>query len=359
MDNPTQDVFLPQLIAWEVTRRCPLNCCHCRAAARNQKYENELSTDQCFRLLDNIVGFARPIIILTGGEPMLREDIFDIARYGHRRGLRMVMAPCGALINDETVMQMKASGIQCISISLDGATAESHDRFRGVPGAFAVALAAIDAARRQGLPFQINTTITRHNLEELPVILELAQTLGAATFNPFLLVPTGRGKDLVDQEISPRQYEEVLQWLSEPEVRAKMPIRVTCAPHYQRILRQKSGLGQGAFEPSDDRQRAFSSGCMGGKSFAFISHTGTVQMCGFLEEPAGDLISNGLDFAAIWHNSSYFQAIREVNNYRGKCGICGYRRVCGGCRARAFALTGSYLDSEPYCVYQPKAGGKP
>ena len=363
MKDHSKEILLPKLIAWEVTRSCELNCWHCRAAARNQTYKDELTAEQCFRLLDNIAGFAKPIMILTGGEPMLREDIFDIARYGRDLGLRMVMAPCGALITDQTVMKMLDSGIQCISISLDGATAVSHDRFRGVTGAFDIAVKAVEVAKRHGLPFQINTTITKHNLDEFPDILELAEKMGAITFNPFLLVPTGRGKDLADQEISPEQYEEVLQWLSEPSIAKKIPIRVTCAPHYQRILRQKKGPDSACCHASGHGQsekngKAFASGCMGGKSFAFISHTGKVQICGFLEEAAGDLKLNDLDFCSIWNNSNLFQSIRDVNNYNGKCGICEYRRLCGGCRARAFAMTGNYLDSEPYCIYQPRADKK-
>ncbi|MCF7957043.1 MAG: radical SAM protein [Phycisphaerae bacterium] len=372
--NPNSPV--PLLIAWEVTRSCNLNCKHCRAAAQNRPYDNELSTEQCYKVLDNIAGFAKPIIILTGGEPMLRDDIYKIARHGSDLGLRMVMAPCGMLIDDDTVQKIKDAGIQCISISIDGATAESHDGFRRVPGAFQIALDAIAAAKRHGLPFQINTTITKHNVDELPEIMKLAEDLGVITFNPFLLVPTGRGKELASQEISPEQYEETLQWLSEQSTKSKMQIRVTCAPHYQRIIRQNMkgrpkesatdcaantgaphghpGSEQGHPGHPTKKQGGQPAGCMGGKSFAFISHTGVVQICGFLETPAGDLSKNDLDFEDIWFNSEFLQKIRDVDGYAGKCGDCEYRRVCGGCRARAFALTGDVLESEPFCIYQPK-----
>lgn len=338
----------PRIIAWEVTRQCNLNCKHCRAAARNIPYENEFTTEQCFRLLENIAAFARPIIILTGGEPMLRADIYDIARHGHELGLRMVMAPCGVLVDDAAVKKMLAAGIQCISISIDGATAESHDGFRCVSGAFDTALQAIAAARRNNLPFQINTTITRHNSDELPGIMKLAEQVGAMTFNPFLLVPTGRGKDLADQEISPEQYEQTLQWLNRQRSVTPMQVRVTCAPHYQRIVRQNP-----VPSASETGHGSPAGGCLGGKSFAFISHTGKVQICGFLELEAGDLAQNDLNFEAIWKNSSLFQQIRDVDRYRGKCGYCEYRRLCGGCRARACAVTGDFLSEEPFCVYQP------
>jgi len=389
---------LPRLIAWEVTRSCYLRCKHCRAGAEHRKYENEFSTEECFRLLENIAGFCQPIIILTGGEPMLRDDIYEIARHGHELGLRMVMAPCGELIDDGVVKRMLESGIQCISISLDGATAKSHDGFRQVEGAYAGAIKAIEAAKRNGLAFQINTTITKHNLDELGEILHLAERLGAITFNPFLLVPTGRGKALAEQEISPEQYEDVLHWLNEQRGQTKMAIRVTCAPHYQRIIRQhpqpidKEGIVDdhpfndsaesqpppsgawrchpmvdkevrsedhpprrlGGCHPEPGTGHGPMAGCMGGKSFAFISHVGKVQICGFLEESAGDLRETNLDFETIWKNSAFLQNIRAVDEYKGKCGWCEYRYLCGGCRARAYALTGDYLESEPFCVYEPR-----
>lgn len=335
---------LPRLIAWEVTRSCMLACKHCRAAAQCQAYEDELTTAECCRLLDNVATFAKPIIILTGGEPMLRPDIYDIASYGTRLGLPVVMAPCGALLDDASVARIVASGVRRISISLDGATAESHDSFRGVPGAFDSAIRGIQAARRGGLDFQVNTTITQHNIAELEAILNLAIELGASVFNPFLLVPTGRGKALADQEISPIQYEQTLDWLASQQTRGDIQIRVTCAPHYQRILRQKH-VGVGGHPAK---------GCMGGQSFAFISHRGKVQICGFLDVECGDVRAEGMDFRKIWESSPVFLQMRDQSHYHGRCGRCEFGRVCGGCRARAFAITGDYLDEEPFCTYQPK-----
>lgn len=341
--------YSPRLIAWEVTRSCMLACKHCRAAARQTPYEGELSTDECFGLLDNIASFAKPIIILTGGEPMLRPDIYDIAAHSTSLGLRTVMAPCGALIDDESAVKIRESGITHISISIDGATPESHDAFRGVPGAFAGSMRGLAAAKRAGLEFQINTTITRHNLEELPRILDLAVELGAGVFNPFLLVPTGRGKDLADQEISAAEYEKTLRWFATQQDRDDIAIRVTCAPHYQRILRQ-----EGAHKPGPHVVK----GCMGGQSFAFISHRGIVQICGFLDTPCGDVRAEGLDFKKIWDNSEVFARMRDIRGYHGRCGRCEYGKVCGGCRARAFAITGDYLNEEPFCLHEPKLGAK-
>ena len=340
-DRPHE--HLPMLIAWEVTRSCMLACKHCRAAARPDPYPDELATHECLKLLDNIASFAKPTMILTGGEPMLREDIYTIASYAGGLGLPVVMAPCGMLVNDDTAARIVGAGIRRISISIDGASPESHDRFRGVPGAFDGAMRGIEAAKRAGLAFQINTTVTQHNIAELPDLLDLAVRLEAAVFNPFLLVPTGRGQDLADQELSPQQYERTLGWLADQQTRGDIRIRVTCAPHYQRILRQRG-------VPVGPRRVK---GCMGGQAFAFISHRGKVQICGFLDVACGDVREAGYDFRKIWETSEVFQQMRNPDCYHGRCGYCEFRRVCGGCRARAWAFTRDYLGEEPFCTYQP------
>lgn len=349
---------LPRLIAWEMTRSCNLNCKHCRAAARFGPYKNELSTEECFRVLENVAGFCKPIMILTGGEPMLRDDIFDIARHGTDLGLRMVMAPCGQMVTEETARRMMDSGIQRISLSIDGATAQSHDEFRQVEGAFDDVLAAARVARETGLEFQINTTVTKHNIDELEAILNLAVELGAKAYHPFLLVPTGRGKELADQELPPEEYERVLNWIYEKRESLPLQFKPTCAPHYYRILRQREREKGRSVTPETHGLDAMSKGCMGGQSFAFISHVGKVQICGFLEEECGDLRAEGLDFEKVWRTSEVFLAMRDLDGYHGRCGYCEYRRVCGGCRARAFAMTGDYLDEEPFCVYEPKLESK-
>jgi len=232
--------YLPRLIAWEVTRSCLLNCIHCRAAARYGPYLGELSIQECFKVLDDIASFSSPIIILTGGDPMMRSDIFEIAKHGTDLGLRMVMAPCGTLITEENARKMVEVGIRRISISIDGATAETHDRFRQVKGAFDDAIKGITYAKKVGLEFQVNTTVTKLNIDELPDVLQLAIDLGAAAFHPFLLVPTGRGKDLAEQEISPEEYERVLNWFYEMQGKVPIQFKPTCAPHYHRIIRQRA-----------------------------------------------------------------------------------------------------------------------
>ena len=351
--------FIPRLIAWETTRRCPLNCRHCRAAAMDRAYEDELSTREAFRLLDNIASFSKPIIILTGGEPMVRGDIYEIAQYGRSLGLRMVMAPCGTLMDELSVRRMTESGIQRISLSIDGADRRSHDDFRRVDGAFDAVIRAARLAREGGLEFQVNTTVTKRNYRDLERIVELTMELGAVSYHPFLLVPTGRGKEMEEYLLSPREYEDVLTWIYEKSLDLPLQIKPTCAPHYYRILRQKEREAGRSVSPETHGLNAMTRGCLGGRGFAFISHRGKVQICGFLEEEAGDIRRTDMDFQTIWENSPLFLQMRNPGEYEGKCGVCGYGRVCGGCRARAFAATGNYMAAEPYCLYEPGGSEAP
>jgi len=346
--------FQPRLIAWEVTKRCYFNCKHCRGSAADKEFAHEFTTEESFRLLDNIASFAKPIIILTGGEPMARDDIFEIASYGTSLGLRMVMAPCGLLMNKKNTRKMIESGIMRISLSIDGVDKETHDSFRQVDGAFDAVINAAKIARETGLEFQVNTTITKHNYKQIDKILQLAIDLGAVSYHPFLLVPTGRGKNLARMEIDPQEYEDVLTWIYEKSKEVPIQFKPTCAPHFYRIFRQKEKEAGRKITVETHGMNAMTKGCLGGQSFAFISNTGKVQICGFLEEEAGDIRKDDFNFLNIWNTSELFLKIRDINNYNGRCGICEYRNVCGGCRARAFAATGSYLDEEPYCVYQPR-----
>lgn len=353
--NPHSKQGPPRLVAWETTRTCYLKCLHCRASATSGICEGELTTEEAEKLLTNLASFAKPILILTGGEPMMRKDIFHLARFGTDLGMRVVMSPCGGLITPETAKQIKESGIQRISISLDGATAESHDAFRGVPGAFESSMAGLQHAKDAGIEFQINTTVTKHNLHELEDILSLAIRLGAAAFDPFLLVPTGRGKELADMEITPAEYEKTLNWIYEKSRSLPLHFKPTCAPHYYRIFRQREEKAGRTVTPQTHGMAAMTKGCMGGQGFAFVSYRGIVQICGFLEAPCGDLRADNFDFKKIWETSPVFMQMRTPADYNGRCGACEYHSVCGGCRARAFARTGEYMDEEPYCVYVPKS----
>jgi heme b synthase len=340
-----------RLVAWETTRNCNLTCQHCRASATRGPYSGELDTVAGIRLLDQIAQVGNPIIILTGGEPLLREDIFDLARHGTDKGLRMVMAVNGTLVTEAHAYQMVASGIRRVSISLDGSNAESHDRFRGVPGAFEGALEGIERLKAAGLEFQINTTITRTNLEQIPQILKLAESLGAAAHHIFLLVPTGRGKYIVDQEIDAKDYEQTLNWFYDQRDKTGLQLKATCAPHYYRILRQRARAEGKPVTFETHGLDAVTRGCLAGTGFCFVSHRGIVQPCGYLQINCGDVTKSS--FAHIWKNAKIFQKLRNTANLKGKCGQCEYRKVCGGCRARAYEATGDFLKPEPLCLHEP------
>ncbi|MCG6895032.1 MAG: heme b synthase [Desulfobacteraceae bacterium] len=340
-----------RLVAWEITRNCNLNCVHCRAAATMGPYEGELETAACRKLLDEIAKVGRPIVILTGGEPLLRPDIFEVARYGTDAGLRMVMAVNGTMVTPDVAEQMAASGIRRISVSLDGADRETHDRFRGVEGAFEGALQGIQHAKAAGIEFQINTTISKINLDQIPGILQLAESLGAAAHHIFLLVPTGRGKYLLNQEIDAEQYEQTLNWFYDQQKNTSLQLKATCAPHYYRILRQRAREEGRKVNFETHGLDAVTRGCLGGTSFCFVSHRGIVQPCGFLDVNSGDVTKSAFD--DIWKNSEVFRNLRDFDSLEGKCGRCEYRRVCGGCRARAYEATGDYMQEEPLCSYQP------
>lgn len=340
-----------RLVAWETTRNCNLSCVHCRAAATCGPYTGEIETEAAYTLLDQIAEVGKPIVILTGGEPLLREDIFPIARYGTELGLRMVMAPNGTLVTPTVAENMKASGIERISISIDGAGPEQHDAFRGVRGAYEGAINGINAAKHAGIEFQINTTITQLNRDQIPEILAFAERIGAVALHIFLLVPTGRGKYIVDQAISAQEYENTLNWFYDQKQKTPLQLKATCAPHYYRILRQRARKEGRPVTFQTHGLDAVTRGCLGGTGFCFISHRGIVQPCGFLDLDCGDVTQTS--FADIWRDSEIFRKLRNPDNLEGKCGICQFRKVCGGCRARAYEATGNYLAEEPLCSYDP------
>ena len=274
---------------------------------------------------------------------MMRTDIYDIAKHGTKIGLRMVMAPCGLLVTEELAQKMKDSGIMRVSLSIDGLTAEQHNNFRRVEGAFESVMKAIENFKKVGMEFQVNTTITKHNVKDLPKLLEMVIKLGAVAYHPFLLVPTGRGKELVDQEIPPAEYESTLKWFYEMRDKSPIQFKPTCAPHYYRIFRQGEKEKGKTVTPESHGLDAMTKGCMGGQSFAFVSHVGKVQICGFLEEEAGDIKKE--PFSKIWNESTALQGDarprplpRQVRHLRvpqglrrlPRPGLCHLRRLsCG------------------------------
>jgi radical SAM protein with 4Fe4S-binding SPASM domain len=330
-----------KVVAWETTRKCPLNCIHCRAAADNKQHSDELSTAEGFRLIDGIAKFAKPLLILTGGEPMTRSDIYELAAYATAKGLRVVMATCGHLLTPESAEKIKSSGIKALSISLDGADAATHDAFRGSIGAFEKSLAGIRCAKEAGIHFQINTSVSKLNVNQLPQILDLAENIGALTVDFFFLVPTGRGRDLEAELLSTSEYEKTLLWIAEERSKRRLRIKTTCAPHFARISR------------SVDSNSASEGACLAGGGFVFVSHRGVLQPCGFLDISCGDLRREDFDFGKIYLESEVFRKLREPDRYEGKCSVCEFRMVCGGCRARAYVASGHVLAADPTCSHVP------
>ena len=345
----------PRLVAWEVTRKCNLNCVHCRAASEKGPYPGELGMDKCLEILDQIALVSMPIIILTGGEPLLREDVFDLTQHGTQLGLRMVMATNGTLITPEITKKMISSGIKRVSISLDGANALDHDEFRKVPGAFNAAMGGIGLLKKAHIEYQINTTVTKHNVHQTEKIFDMAVELGATALHIFLLVPTGRARDMVNQEIDSLEYEELLRWFCKMREKAPLHLKATCAPHYYRILRQEAHAKGEKVDFENYGLDAVTRGCLGGTGFCFISHDGIIQPCGYLELNCGDLKKSS--FGSIWQDSEIFKQLRDFSAYKGKCGRCEYLKFCGGCRARAFEATDDFMAEEPLCMYQPKLAG--
>ncbi|MCP4215427.1 MAG: radical SAM protein, partial [bacterium] len=259
-----------------------MSCKHCRASAENIQYQEELATSEIKAVLSNVAQSFdfKPIIIITGGDPLLRDDVFEIAEFGTKLGLRMVAAPCGQRLNKNTLKKLAEAGIKRLSFSIDGSTEATHDAFRGVEGSFQSILNAMSLCTDCRMPFQVNTTVTKSNLGELSDILDLAVASGAVSFHPFLLVPTGRAEMLLSEELSPAQYEKTLEWIYEKKMETGFEMKPTCAPHYYRIFRQKEKEAGRVVARATHGMDAMSKGCMGGQAFAFISHRGKVQICG-------------------------------------------------------------------------------
>lgn len=341
-----------RLVFWEITPRCNLRCVHCRAEATPIRSPEELSTDEALRFVDELGAVGRPILVLTGGEPLYRDDVFEIATYATKKGFRVALATNGTLIDDLMADRIIEAGVRRVSISVDGASAGTHDLFRGVPGSFDSALAGFDRLRERGMSMQINTTVARHNVDELPQIIQLALARRADAFHVFMLVPVGCGLQVADREMLPAdRYEEVLGWFYEQSRQAPMELKATCAPHYYRIFRQRAKAEGIKVTPQTHGMAAMTKGCLAGQAVCFVSHRGQVQPCGYLPLKAGN-IREGI-FREIWENAPLFRSLRDDDNLGGKCGLCEYRAFCMGCRARAFAEAGDYLAEEPYCAYVP------
>jgi len=364
------DLLTPklQLVAWELTQRCNLLCAHCRGSSTDEMYADELTLDESYRLVDQILEVGNPILILTGGEPLSHPHFFDIANYASGKGMRVVMGSNGTMITKEIAAKFKDVPIARLGVSLDFPNATEQDKFRGMAGAFDAALAGIAHAREAGVPIQINCTVTKLNVHHLDKLVDLAFEVGAMAFHPFLLVPTGRGKALEAVELPPEEYERTLNWIydKQKELGDRMFFKPTDAPHYLRVMKQRSHEeeqpqahghpSKGGHPGGGHPANAISRGCLAGLGFCFVSGQGKVKGCGYLDIEAGDVREN--TFKEVWDNSELFNQLRDLTNLKGKCGVCEYKRICGGCRARAYEATGDCLEAEPYCVYEPPAWKK-
>ena len=346
--------FEPKWLAWEITRRCNLKCVHCRSSSEDAiEGHPDFSFKQAQRTLDDIASYANPVVVLSGGEPLMREDVFDIAKYGNQKGLRMCLATNGTLVTDEICHKIKEAEIKMVSLSLDGATATTHDNFRNVQGAFDGTMRAIELFNRHKIPFLINSSFTTRNKEEIPEIYKLVKTFGATAWYMFMIVPTGRGEDIMEELIPEKIYDEILEWHYQVEKEEnELLMRPTCAPHYYRIVRQKAQEEGSSFKRRNLKfSTGGSKGCLAGQLICLIDVDGEVLPCSYFPKSAGNVFQQS--FKDIWENSELFLQLRDFKSYKGNCGKCEYVNVCGGCRARSYAMEGDYLAQEPFCSYIP------
>lgn len=343
----------PFVIAWELTRACAYSCAHCRADAQPRRDPDELDTEQAIAVVDDLAGFgSRPILVLTGGDPLMRRDVFEIAAYAHGRGLPVALTPTAtALTTAARMIEARSVGVRRVAFSLDAPGAALHDRFRGFSGSFERTMAGIAAATAAGLSLQINTTVCRLNADTLEEMVPLVARLRAVQWSVFFLVPTGRGRSL--EMLSAAEHERLLRWLDRSTPDFPFDLKVTAAPQHRRVAMERRGGGSlaGAGFRFSDGLRRPAKGVNDGRGFMFISHRGEVMPSGFLPISAGRV--PGESAVRLYRESSLFKELRDPEALRGKCGRCEYREVCGGSRARAFAVAGDHLGSDPSCPYEP------
>jgi AdoMet-dependent heme synthase len=349
----------PQIISWNITLRCPLKCAHCYVDAGEREAEGVLTTEEAFTVIDQICETGKPVVVLSGGEPLLREDIFAIARYGTDKGLRMVMGTSGFLIDRAMAAKLRDSGIRAVAISLDSADPSIHDAFRGMSGVWDRAVRAIRHCRDEGIGVQINMSVMRSDLRDVEAVIEKGTALGIRDYQLFFPVPTGRAREIEPR--SPQEYEEMIRQILIRYKDADVNIRPTCAPQFRRIA-EEAGI----------TSPAWGRGCIAGIRYCRIYANGDVTPCPYLPVSAGNIREQS--FADIWHNSTLFASLRDPAKLTGKCGRCRYKNDCGGCRARAYrgadtfstgwcdglALpqdpSGEICGEDPWCPYEPGDG---
>ena len=357
---PTTEKYVPLVLSWNVTLKCNLKCAHCYINAKETKLPDELNTDGAKMLLHQIIEVSRPLLILSGGEPLLRKDIYEIIRYGADRGLRMGMGSNGVLIDDEVARRLEDAGMGTVAISLDSTIPERHDEFRGVKGCWEHAVNAIKALKKSRIQVQVNSTVTQQNYDEVDDIMALAEDLCVENFHLFFLVPTGRGTDI--QDITPQMYEDMIKSTLAKTTKYRLNVKPSCAPQFMRVAKEQ-GVNMSRWVR----------GCMAGLYYCRIYPSGEVTPCPYMPLNLGNIRERS--FRDIWFNSEVFKALRDFERLKGKCGVCEYRDVCGGCRARAYGVTtdlmdfcgalhkptesrGDYLAEDPWCIYQPRASSR-
>jgi radical SAM protein len=368
-DRSAKDRRLPQVdldrapftVAWEITRACALACVHCRAEAQPKRDPRELTTEEVLGVINQIRAAGDPILVFTGGDPLMRRDVFELLSYAVQAGLRTSLTPTATtLVTQANLARLRAAGVRRVAISLDGPNATVHDCFRGFSGSFQRTMRIMREVRDAGLSLQVNTTITRHNLPMLDLMPELVAGAGAVQWSVFFLVPTGRGR--IQDMISPEEHEYVYNWLYDVSRAAPYDVKSTAAPAYRRVAIQRAtkdgvaGPVAGAGFRFQDGLNRPSISINDGKGFAFISHTGDVYPSGFLPLRAGNVREQS--FADIYRDSHLFRELRDLSRLKGKCGVCEFRSVCGGSRARAYGITGDHLAPDPSCVYEPALVGE-
>lgn len=357
----------PFIVIWELTRACQLKCLHCRAEAQYKRDPRELTFEEGKKLIDQIYEMNNPMLVFTGGDPLMRPDVFDIAKYAVKKGVRVSMTPSATPnVTKEAIEKAKEVGLSRWAFSLDGHNAEIHDHFRGTAGSFDLTMERIKYLHELEIPIQINTVISRYNVDYLEEMAKLVEDLECVLWSVFFLVPTGRGQE--SDMISPVEHEKVFRWLHDLSKRVKFDIKTTAAQHYRRVfiqqkmreakgqvdeIRYLDALTEQGLTGSIDGLGRAPKGVNDGNGFVFISHIGDVYPSGLLPIKAGNVREQPL--AEIYRESPIFKDLRNPDKYKGKCGVCEFRYVCGGSRSRAYAMTGDYLESEPFCVYIPKA----
>lgn len=340
----------PLVLIWEVTRACDLACFHCRASAQARRDPRELTTEEGKKLIDDIEQLAPPIFIFTGGDPLKRPDIYELIEYAARKSLHPAMTPSATpLLNRESLISLKQAGLKRLALSLDGATPAQHDAFRGVSGSFARTLDAMYWSNAIGLPIQINTAVSRRNINDLEDIVSVIRGSRIVMWSLFFMVPTGRAQaaDLP----SAQEFERTFDRIYKLARTVPFKVKTTEAPHYRRYILQQ--------RKRENPKQSFADGIPGilsineGRGFMFVSHTGEVQPSGFLPLSAGTVRQASLQ--DIYRNSELFQRLRDTSKLHGKCGDCEFREICGGSRARAYAMTGDAFAEDPSCAYIPKS----